>query len=84
MGLVTIVIVGFLAGTAAKYLIPGDEGGGFVMTTLLGIGGAFVGSFLGGLVGISSSGIIGNVLTATAGAAVLIFAFNKFSKSSKK
>jgi uncharacterized membrane protein YeaQ/YmgE (transglycosylase-associated protein family) len=78
MSLVMIVVVGFLAGTAAKYLMPGDEGGGFVMTTILGIGGAFLGSFLGGLVGISTTGIIGNVISATVGAVVLIFAYNKF------
>ncbi|MFT5142834.1 MAG: putative membrane protein YeaQ/YmgE (transglycosylase-associated protein family) [Rhodothermales bacterium] len=81
MSILMTVLVGFLAGTAAKYIMPGKEGGGFVLTTVLGVGGAFVGSFLGGLVGLSSSGIIGNVVAATVGAVVLLFAYNKFKGS---
>jgi uncharacterized membrane protein YeaQ/YmgE (transglycosylase-associated protein family) len=81
MSILMIVLVGFLAGTAAKYIMPGKEGGGFVLTTVLGIGGAFVGSFLGGMVGLSTGGIIGNVLAATVGAVVILFAYNKFKGS---
>ena len=48
MGIVWTIIVGFAAGTLAKYIMPGDEGGGLILTTVLGIGGAFLGSFVGG------------------------------------
>jgi uncharacterized membrane protein YeaQ/YmgE (transglycosylase-associated protein family) len=79
MGILMMIVVGFLAGTAAKFLMPGDEGGGFIMTTVLGIGGAFVGGFLGRFVGIYTTGLLGNFIGATIGAVVLIFAYNKLS-----
>ncbi|MFT4605160.1 MAG: putative membrane protein YeaQ/YmgE (transglycosylase-associated protein family) [Rhodothermales bacterium] len=82
MGILMMVVVGFLAGSAAKFLIPGDEGGGFILTTLLGIGGAFVGGFLGRFIGIYTTGLLGNFVGATIGAVVLIFVYNKFKGKS--
>ncbi|MBT8213042.1 MAG: GlsB/YeaQ/YmgE family stress response membrane protein [Rhodothermales bacterium] len=82
MGIFMTVVVGFLAGSAAKYLMPGDEGGGFILTTLLGVGGAFVGSFLGRFVGIYTTSLLGNFLGATVGAVVLLFVYNKFKGKS--
>ena len=43
------IIIGFLAGLVAKVIYPGAEHMGFIMTTLLGIAGSFVGGFIGGL-----------------------------------
>ena len=60
--------------------MPGKEGGGFVMTTLLGIGGAIVGSWLGGLLGIYTESLIGDLIAAVIGALVILFAWNKFKK----
>ena len=78
MGILVMILVGFLAGTAAKFLVPGDEGGGFIMTTLLGIAGGLVGGFLGRLLGLYSEGLIGNFIGATIGAVILILLYNKF------
>jgi uncharacterized membrane protein YeaQ/YmgE (transglycosylase-associated protein family) len=48
MSIIWTIIIGFLAGVVAKFLMPGDnEPSGFIMTTILGIVGAFVASFLG-------------------------------------
>ena len=49
MGLIWTIIIGFIAGIIAKFVMPGDthEPSGFVLTTVLGIGGAFVATFLG-------------------------------------
>lgn len=79
MGILTWIILGLVAGMLAKWLMPGRDGGGFIMTTLLGIAGAFAGGFLGSLVGIGSmSGFnIGSIATATAGAFILLFAYKK-------
>ena len=76
MGILTWIILGLVAGMLAKWLMPGRDGGGFIMTTLLGIAGAFAGGFLGSLVGIGSmSGFnIGSIATATAGAFTLMAA----------
>jgi uncharacterized membrane protein YeaQ/YmgE (transglycosylase-associated protein family) len=78
VGILLTIVVGFIAGAAAKYIMPGKEPGGFVLTTLLGIGGAFVGKFVGGLLGIVTASVIGNIISATAGAALILLVYNKF------
>jgi uncharacterized membrane protein YeaQ/YmgE (transglycosylase-associated protein family) len=48
MGVLWTIIIGFIAGVIAKFIMPGDnEPSGFIMTTILGIVGAFVASYLG-------------------------------------
>jgi uncharacterized membrane protein YeaQ/YmgE (transglycosylase-associated protein family) len=80
MSIIWTILVGFAVGSLAKYIMPGKEPGGFILTTLLGIGGAFIGSFLFGLIGLSAGGMIGSLLSATGGALVLLWAYNKFKK----
>mgnify|MGYP002629244210 CR=1 FL=1 len=80
MGLIWTIVVGFAAGALAKYIMPGEEGGGFVLTTLLGIAGAVIGRFLGGMLGIYTDSLIGNLSSAVIGALVLLFVWNKFKK----
>lgn len=41
------IVLGFVAGYVAKLIMPGPDGGGFILTTILGIVGAFVGGFIG-------------------------------------
>ena len=69
MGLVWTLIIGFIAGVIAKVITPGNnEPSGFVLTTVLGIGGAFVATFLGQMLGWyradQSAGLIGAVVGA--------------------
>ena len=53
MGIIWTIVIGFVAGVIAKFIMPGsNEPSGFVLTTILGIVGAFVASFLGRLAGI--------------------------------
>jgi uncharacterized membrane protein YeaQ/YmgE (transglycosylase-associated protein family) len=47
MGIVLWIVFGLIAGALAKFLMPGKQGGGIVLTTLLGIAGAVVGGFIG-------------------------------------
>ncbi|GJE55804.1 MULTISPECIES: GlsB/YeaQ/YmgE family stress response membrane protein [Methylobacterium] len=52
MGILWTIIIGFLAGVIAKFIMPGDkEPSGFILTTILGIVGAFVATFLGQALG---------------------------------
>ena len=46
MGIIAFIILGALAGAIAKALLPGDDPGGFIITTLIGIIGAIIGGFL--------------------------------------
>jgi uncharacterized membrane protein YeaQ/YmgE (transglycosylase-associated protein family) len=52
MGIVWTIIIGFLAGVIAKFIMPGpNEPSGFVLTTILGVVGAFVATYLGQALG---------------------------------
>lgn len=78
MGIISWIVLGLIAGALAKLLMPGKDGGGWIMTMVLGIAGAFVGGFLGDLAGVGggASGInIGSIVTATAGAFVLLLLY---------
>jgi uncharacterized membrane protein YeaQ/YmgE (transglycosylase-associated protein family) len=63
------IILGFLAGFIAKAILPGSDGGGFILTTILGIVGAVVGGFIGSALGygpVSSFENVGNSLPSFA------------------
>ena len=79
MGFLAWIILGLLAGMLAKWIMPGKDGGGLIVTCLLGVAGAFVGGWLGALVGLGSVGsfTIVSVITATLGALLLLFIYNK-------
>ena len=49
MGIIAFIILGAIAGAIAKALLPGDDPGGFIVTTLIGIVGAIIGGFLAGV-----------------------------------
>jgi uncharacterized membrane protein YeaQ/YmgE (transglycosylase-associated protein family) len=52
MGIIWTIIIGFVAGVIAKFVMPGDnEPSGFILTTILGIAGAFVATWLGQALG---------------------------------
>ena len=79
MSLIWTIIIGFLAGVIAKFITPGEnEPSGFIMTTLLGIVGAFVANFLFGLFGWADGGVglIGSVL----GAVLVLLAWGALQK----
>ena len=82
MGIFSWILLGLLAGILAKVIMPGDDKGGFVITTLLGVAGAFIGGWLGSLVGLGTVGefSLGSLLTAIVGALVLLFVYRLWSK----
>ena len=51
MGILSWIIFGLIAGAIAKLIMPGTQGGGWLMTIILGIVGAFVGGFIGSFLG---------------------------------
>ncbi|MBW9258585.1 MAG: GlsB/YeaQ/YmgE family stress response membrane protein [Candidatus Thiodiazotropha sp. (ex. Lucinisca nassula)] len=83
MGIISWVILGLIAGALAKWLMPGKDGGGIFITMLLGIAGALVGGYIGEFLGIGNSGglSLSNILTATAGAFLILFAYRLVKQS---
>ena len=73
MSIIWTIIIGFLAGVVAKFIMPGsNEPSGFVMTTILGIVGAFVASFLGQALGWYKAGEGAGFIGAVVGAIILL------------
>ena len=54
MGIISWIIMGLIVGALAKWIMPGRDPGGFIVTILIGIAGAFVGGFIGSLIGLGS------------------------------
>jgi uncharacterized membrane protein YeaQ/YmgE (transglycosylase-associated protein family) len=75
MGLLSWILLGLIVGILAKWIMPGSDPGGMVITILIGIAGAFVGGFLGSLVGLGTvSGFnLGSLALATGGALLLLW-----------
>ena len=83
MGIFAWIILGLVAGALAKLLMPGKDGGGWILTMLLGIAGAFVGGYLGSVLGLggATDGVnLGSIITATAGAVVLLVLYRLVKK----
>ncbi|HBC18042.1 MAG TPA: GlsB/YeaQ/YmgE family stress response membrane protein [Alcanivorax sp.] len=83
MGILSWIVFGLIAGIIAKWIMPGKDPGGFMITILLGIAGAFVGGWLGSLVGLGSMGSfsLGSFVTAIAGALVLLALYRMLNKA---
>ena len=70
------IIIGFLAGVIAKFLMPGDnEPSGFILTTILGIVGAFVATFLGQSLGWYQPGEGAGLIGAVVGAVIVLLVY---------
>jgi len=73
MGIIWTILIGFVAGVLAKLITPGDnEPSGFILTTILGIVGAFVATFLGQALGWYSAGEGAGLIGATVGAIIVL------------
>lgn len=73
MGIIWTIIIGFVAGLIAKFIMPGDnEPSGFVLTTILGIVGAFVASYLGQSLGWYGPGQGAGLIGAAVGAIIVL------------
>jgi uncharacterized membrane protein YeaQ/YmgE (transglycosylase-associated protein family) len=82
MGIIWTIIIGFIVGVIAKFLMPGDKGpSGFVLTAILGIVGAFVASYLGQMVGIYHAGEGAGFIGAIVGAVIVLWVWGMISKN---
>ncbi len=83
MGILWTIIIGFLAGIVAKFLTPGNDPGGFIITTLLGIGGAVVATYLGAALGLYRAGEGAGFIGAVVGAVVILMLYRMVAGRSR-
>lgn len=80
MGIIWTIIIGFLAGVIAKFIMPGpNEPQGFILTAILGIVGAFVASFLGQMLGWYGPGEGAGLIGTVVGAIIVLFFYGYFA-----
>jgi uncharacterized membrane protein YeaQ/YmgE (transglycosylase-associated protein family) len=76
MSILWTIIIGFVAGVIAKFIMPGDnEPSGFVLTAILGIVGAFVATFLGQALGWYGPGEGAGLIGAVVGAIIVLLVY---------
>lgn len=81
MELIGTILIGLLAGIVAKLLMPGKDPGGFIITILLGIGGAVVATYLGQAVGWYQAGQEAGFIGAVVGAILILVAYRAARRS---
>ena len=77
--LVGMAIFGLIVGALAKLVMPGRDGGGIIITMLLGVAGAVLGGYLGRVMGMYGPGEGAGFIMATIGAVLLLFIYRHFS-----
>ena len=79
MGIISWIFFGLIAGALAKFIMPGDDPGGFFVTTLIGIVGAVIGGFIGSVLGMGTvTGFdLRSFFIAIAGAVILLAVYRK-------
>jgi len=82
LGLLMTIVVGFIVGVIAKLIMPGKENMGFIITTLLGIAGAIVATYLGRAVGWYEAGQGAGWIASIVGAFILLWIYHKFQARS--
>ncbi len=82
MGIFSWIIMGLIVGILAKWIMPGRDPGGAIVTILIGIAGAFVGGFISTALGLGSVTGINfiSIAIAVGGALLLLFAYRKFKQ----
>jgi len=84
MGILSWLVLGLIVGALAKFIMPGDDPGGILVTIGIGVAGAFVGGFIASAAGFGSvTGFdLGSLATAIGGALLLLFGYRRFKGSS--
>ncbi len=85
MGILSWILLGLVAGALAKFIMPGDDPGGVIVTIIIGIAGAVVGGFLGSmLLDVNVTGFnLSSLLIAIVGAIVVLAIYRQVKKKPK-
>lgn len=82
MGIIGTIIVGLVVGAIARFVLPGEQKMGWIMTCLLGIAGSFAAGFVGQALGWYQVGQGAGWIGSIVGAVVLLFAYSKLKGGS--
>ena len=80
MHILWTIIIGFLAGLVAKFVLPGKDPGGFIVTTLIGIAGALLATYLGQAIGWYQAGHSAGFIGAIVGSIILLLLYRLIFK----
>lgn len=80
MGIIGTIVIGFVVGVIAKFLHPGKENMGILLTVLLGVAGALVARFIGQLAGLYGPGDNAGFIASVLGAIVLLVIYGAIVK----
>jgi uncharacterized membrane protein YeaQ/YmgE (transglycosylase-associated protein family) len=80
MGFIGWILVGLIVGAIAKFVMPGRDPGGIIVTILLGIAGALIGGAIGRAAGFYGPSEPAGWLMSIAGAVILLFAYRKIAR----
>ncbi len=80
MGIISMIIVGFIVGLLARAIMPGDQKLGIVMTIILGIVGSIVAGYLGGALGLYEPGEGAGWIGSIIGAIIVLFIYGLIVK----
>jgi len=83
MGILAWIVFGLIAGALAKFIMPGNDPGGFIVTTIIGIVGAVIGGFIAVQLGFGDvAGFdVRSFIIAIAGALILLFGYRVLKKA---
>ncbi|WP_184235276.1 GlsB/YeaQ/YmgE family stress response membrane protein [Conyzicola lurida] len=87
MGIIGWIVLGLIAGAIAKAILPGTQGGGWLITLVLGVVGALVGGFIGSAlfgIGLEEFWSIQTWLVAIAGSIVVLLIYGLLTRGSRR
>jgi uncharacterized membrane protein YeaQ/YmgE (transglycosylase-associated protein family) len=80
MGLIWTAIIGLVIGAVAKFIMPGTQGGGIIVTMILGIVGSFVATFIGQAIGLYPAGASAGFIASVIGAILVLWVYGMVVK----
>jgi uncharacterized membrane protein YeaQ/YmgE (transglycosylase-associated protein family) len=80
MSIVWTILIGFVAGLVARAIKPGDDSAGFIVTTLIGVAGSLIATYLGQAMGWYTAGQGAGFIASVLGAIVLLFIYGMIKR----
>lgn len=78
--LIWVIVIGFVVGVIAKFLMPGKDPAGFIITVIIGIAGSFLGTYLGRAIGHYGPDQSAGFLMSLVGAIILLAIYHLFTR----